>query len=202
MKRIRGLPDGTSGLKDYLEVETQRPSWDGFHSHLGGRAHRGLIEELMDLQHGLCGYCEIRLTEPEVETARVKRLLMAIEAEFAVIGIDRYRVSEALESLDGRAGVTVDEMAQLERAFIEALDPLNHARHGIPNLERKIAESPVFFVQAVVLPCKRGDGGQDRPEWRAGGADGRSSWRHNAYRLLEQLTRMPGTDVRGGRDRS
>ena len=71
MKRIRGLPDGTPGLKDYLEVETQRASWDAFHSHLGGRAHRGLIEELVDLQHGLCGYCEIRLTELDRQVEHV-----------------------------------------------------------------------------------------------------------------------------------
>ena len=71
MKRIRGLPDGTPGLKDYLEVETQGASWDAFHSHLGGRAHRGLIEELVDLQHGLCGYCEIRLTELDRQVEHV-----------------------------------------------------------------------------------------------------------------------------------
>ena len=156
-----------------------------------------ILDGLLEAERPKDAFEAVECDWGKVETARVKRLLMAIEAEFAVIGIDRYRVSEALESLDGRVGVTVDEMARLELAFIEALDPLNHARHGIPNLERKIAESPVFFVQAVVLPCKRGDGGQDRPEWRAGGADGRSSWRHDAYRLLEQLTRIPGTDARG-----
>ena len=62
MKRIRGLPACPPGLDDYLEVETQRASWDGFRSQDRGRAHRGLVEELTDVQHGLCGYCEIGLT--------------------------------------------------------------------------------------------------------------------------------------------
>ena len=63
MKRIRRLLDRTPGLADYLEVEGQNASWDRFRSHDAGQAYRGLIEELTNLQHGLCGYCEIGLTE-------------------------------------------------------------------------------------------------------------------------------------------
>ena len=37
-------------------------------------------------------------------------------------------------------------MARLEFFFVEALD---RSKHGIPNLERQIAESPVLFVQSV-----------------------------------------------------
>ena len=132
-----------------------------------------------------------------VETGRLRRLLMAIEAEFVLVGVDRYGVSEALESLDGRGSVTVDEMARFELAFIEALDPLDHARHGIPNLERKIAESPRFFVQTVILDGEPRDGRQDRRETHAGDVVGRRYRRHNAYRMLGQLTRMPGMNARG-----
>lgn len=71
MKRIRGLPRGTPGLEDYFEVETQRASWEGFRSHDGGRAHRDLIQELTDLQHGLCGYCEIGLIELDHQVEHV-----------------------------------------------------------------------------------------------------------------------------------
>ena len=71
MKRIRRLPDRPPGLQDYLEVETRRASWEGFRSHDGGRAHRGLIPELTDCQHGLCGYCEISLTELDHQVEHV-----------------------------------------------------------------------------------------------------------------------------------
>ena len=71
MKRIRGLPRGTPGLEDYLAVEMQRASWEGFRSHDGGRAHRELIQELTDLQHGLCSYCEISLTELDHQVEHV-----------------------------------------------------------------------------------------------------------------------------------
>ena len=71
MKRIRRLPGCPLGLKDYLDVETQRASWDGLRSHDRGRAHRGLIEGLTDVQHGLCGYCEIGLTERDRQVEHV-----------------------------------------------------------------------------------------------------------------------------------
>ena len=156
-----------------------------------------IIDGLLDAERPREAFEAVQYDWRKVETGRLRRLLTAVEAEFATVGVDRYRVSEALESLDGRAGVTVDEMAQFELAFIDALDPLDHARHGIPNLERRIADSPAFFVQAVLLPCRCRDSGPDRPEWRADGADGRSSGRHSTYRLLQQLTRIPGTDARG-----
>ena len=71
MKRIRRLPAQPPELQDYLEVETQRASWDGFGSHDGGRAHRGLLRALTDRQHGLCGYCEISLTERDHQVEHV-----------------------------------------------------------------------------------------------------------------------------------
>ena len=71
MKRIRSLRDRTPGLRDYLEVETQRASWEGFRSHDGGRAYREVVEELTSLQHGLCGYCEIGLTEVDRQVEHV-----------------------------------------------------------------------------------------------------------------------------------
>ncbi len=75
--------------------------------------------------------------------------------------IETWNLSKALDSLDGRSGVTVDEMAQLEFAFIEGLE---YSRHRIPNLERKVAASPLLFVQALAHLFGREDGGQDPPE--------------------------------------
>ena len=71
MKRIRGMPNSTPGLSDYLEVETESPSWEGFRSHWGGSAYRGLVEELTNGQHGLCGYCEMRLADLDRQVEHV-----------------------------------------------------------------------------------------------------------------------------------
>ena len=61
MKRIRVLDTPTPGLADYLAVAGDKGDWDEFRGHLGGGARRELAEKLIDLQHGLCGYCEIGL---------------------------------------------------------------------------------------------------------------------------------------------
>ena len=140
----------------------------------------------------------VRFDWARIETSRLKRLLMAMQSEFAGnFEIDFHGLSLALESLDGRPGVTTDEMAQLEFAFIEALDPLDHARHGIPNVERKLGESPLFFVRVLALMYERRDDDPDPPEWRVGDVDGRFFRRSAAYRVFGQSTRIPGADADG-----
>jgi len=75
-----------------------------------------------------------------LETSRLKRLL----TDVATVGAEpqgtfrlyAHDISEALDALDGRAGVTANDMAQMEFRFVGALD---HSKHGIPNLERQIA---------------------------------------------------------------
>ena len=71
MKRISKLPGPTSGLADYLATEKRNPSWEGFRSHDGGEAYRELRGDLVDLQHGLCAYCEIGLTAQHIQVEHV-----------------------------------------------------------------------------------------------------------------------------------
>ena len=63
MKRIRALHEPGRGLRDYLDLVGRDPEWDEFRSHNAGGSHKELLDGLIDLQHGLCGYCEIDLTE-------------------------------------------------------------------------------------------------------------------------------------------
>lgn len=62
MKCIRALTARTPGLAEYLEIEGGAASWQRFQSHNAGAAKQELVDTLVDLQHGLCGYCEIDLT--------------------------------------------------------------------------------------------------------------------------------------------
>ena len=71
MKRIRRLPRPTPGLEDYLAADGRRASWDRFRSHHDGRAYRQLAEELTNLQHGLCGYCETDVTATDRQVEHV-----------------------------------------------------------------------------------------------------------------------------------
>ena len=137
----------------------------------------------------------------KVETSRLKRLLADVigrhsESEESEdhFKIEPWHLSAALDSVDGRPGVTVDEMAQLEFSCSDALLSLRRTRHrghGIPNLERKISESPGLFVQAVALVFARNGDGQDPPEWRVDDPGHRASLARAAFRLLGEISRYP-----------
>ena len=71
MKRIRDLTHSTPGLAAYLELEGRGADWAGFRNHDSGMAYRELIEALLSIQHGLCGYCEIDLTELDRQVEHV-----------------------------------------------------------------------------------------------------------------------------------
>ena len=71
MKRIRGLAGPTPGLADYLDCEGGAANWDRFRSHQAGAAYRELLEALQDIQHRLCGYCEIDLIEADRQVEHV-----------------------------------------------------------------------------------------------------------------------------------
>ncbi len=107
-------------------------------------------------------------------------------------------ISKALDSLDGHVGVTPYEMAQFEFLFIVALD---HSKHGIPNLESQIVQSPEIFVQAVALAFKRSDEGEDPPEWRIENPEQRAVVVSAAYHLLNstlsysKLHKWQGEDI-------
>ena len=154
-----------------------------------------LIDRLLEARRPRAAFNAVHMDFKDIETSRLKRLLRdiaTVNAEPAGhFKLDRYYISEALDSLDGRAGVTRDEMAQLEFLFIDALDD---SKHGIPNLESQIAQSPALFVQAVALAYKRSDKGEDPPEWRIENPEQRAAVASAAHRLLDQIKKLPGTD--------
>ncbi len=157
-----------------------------------------IIDRLLGVQRPRAAFHAVHLDWPQVETSQLKRLLIAVatvDAEPA----DWYRpeaycLSEALDSLDSRTGVSPDEMVQLEFMFITALED---SEHGIPNLERQIAESPALFVQVLAHAFKRNDDGQDPPEWRIENPKRRDDLAIAAYSLLDQIERIPGTESEG-----
>ncbi len=160
-----------------------------------------IIDRLLEVERPGDAFSAVRFDWERIETSRLKRLLLALQAEFAGnLELDRHALSLALESLSRRPGVTTDEMAQLEFAFVEALDPRAHARHGIPNVERKLGESPLFFVRVLALMYERRDDDRDPPEWRVGDVDSRFLRRSAAYRVFRQVTRIPCTDADGNVD--
>ncbi len=188
-------------LLDLYSEEIRGKYWQEVFPHWGRYSEAEMIEiidRLLETKRPRAAFHAAHLDWSQVETARLKRLLFAV-ATVSDEPVDWYRldpcyISEALDSLDGRTGVSLDEMARLEFMFIMALD---HSEHGIPNLERQISESPAIFVQALVLVYKRNDDGQDPPDWRIEDPERRAGLASAAYRLLDRIRRIPGTGPDG-----
>jgi hypothetical protein len=110
--------------------------------------------------------------------------------------VESYYLSEALSTLQKRAGVSEQEMARLEFLYVTTLE---HENHRIPNLERQVGKSPALFVQALAPAYRRNDGGEDPPEWKPKDAEHSSAMGTATYRLLQNIKRIPGTDDETGK---
>ena len=155
-----------------------------------------LVDRLLDAKRPHAALGTVHLDWPKIETGRLKRLLRAVATEDTepVVHLEAHYISEALDSLDGRTGVTRDEMAQFEFMFLGALD---HGKHGIPNLERHIAENPMSFVQVLAFMSKRDDGKEDPPGWQIEDPERGAGLASAAYRLLSRIRHIPGTSADG-----
>jgi len=162
-----------------------------------------LVDRLLEARRPRAAFYAVHMDFNEVETSRLKRLLRDVATVNAEpldhFRLDSFYISEALNSLDGRPGVTRDEMAQLEFLFIDVLD---HSEHGIPNLEGQIAQTPALFAQAVALAYKRRGEGDDPPELRMENPEQRAAVALAACRLLDRVRKIPGADENGRIDAS
>ena len=193
-KTWRLLDDQPREVRDAYWREVHAVGWVGFTETEWAE----LVDRLLEADRPFAAFHAVLMQWENIETSRLKRLLWAIanastDADDGV-QINTYEISEALNALDGRSGVTPDEMVRFEFAFIEGLV---HSRHGISNLEREIARSPDVFVQALALVFQRNDGGEDPQEWYIEDAGRRSAAATAAYTLLEEIKRIPGTNDDG-----
>lgn len=189
----RLLDEGDQEIRDRYWREVH-PRWSRFSE----AEVNELLDRLLEAQRPRAAFNAVHMDWEKIETSRLKRLLRAVASSSAEpkgsFRLRPYEISAALEELDDRAGVTREEMAQLEFVFITALD---HSDHGIPNLERQLAESPAIFVQAVAIAYKRSDAGQDPPGWHVDDPEQREAVATAAHHLLEQMHRVPGTKSDG-----
>ncbi|MCY4588807.1 MAG: helix-turn-helix domain-containing protein [Bryobacterales bacterium] len=157
-----------------------------------------LIDRLLEAQRPHAAFHTVRFAWRQIETSRLKRLLLAVATVDTEPSehyrLDAHQISDALKALDGRPNVSPDEMAQLEFLYVDALD---RSEHGIPNLERQIANSPALFVEVLAFVYKRSHGGQDPPAWRIEDPKRRDAMAVSCHRLLGQMKHIPGTGTDG-----
>ena len=173
---------------------TVSPSWNRY----SDAELTELIDRLLAAKRPRAAFDAVHLDVSRIETSRLKRLLFEAGAAGAepegLYRLEPYWISKALDSLDGRPGVTADEMARLEFMHVKALD---RSEHGIPNLGRHIAESPLSFVQALAIVDKHNDGGEDPPEWKIKDPKRGADLSSAVCRLLSRIDCIPGTGEDG-----
>ncbi|MCP4211442.1 MAG: HigA family addiction module antidote protein [Halieaceae bacterium] len=158
-----------------------------------------VIDRLLEVQRPVAAFHAVHLSWKNVKTARLTKLLHAVattpKETPETFRLAEHGVSDAFEALDKRNEVGVQEKANLEFMYLEALD---HGKHGIPNLEKQIAVSPELYVQAIGVSFKRSDDGKDPEEWLIADAEKHEHVATGTYRLLDRLRRTPGTDEEDG----
>lgn len=152
-----------------------------------------LIDRLLRADRPQAAFWIVRLDWSLVETSQLRRVLFAI-ATTKPWPNDRYMfnafsIGRALESLDGRTGVSRDDMATLEFLYS---DMLERSEHGMPNLERQLASSPVLFFRLLSQAFRRRDRGQDPAEWRIEDPERAAVVGSKALRLLYRVKQLPG----------
>ena len=134
----------------------------------------------------------------KVETTRLVRILetlpTAISENRITHDLLRHYISEAFDELDNRFEVADEEKARLELRHILVLD---RNEHGIPNLEKQIANSPALYVQMIALSSKRDGDGEDPPEWRIDDSERHGAMQKAAFHILYRIRRIPGADDQG-----
>ena len=161
--RCAPLGDATWRLLDRQPQEVRNGYWHAVSPPRWNRLTEAERAESID--------CLLRVKRPRaalhavgqqvkgVETTILKRLLFNLatvhDEPVGSFPVDRHDLSAAIDALDGRAGVTREEMASLEYWFIEALEGEQDGSHGIPNLELVIGNDPALdlYVFLVVQEC-------------------------------------------------
>jgi addiction module HigA family antidote len=157
-----------------------------------------LIDRLLKVNRSCSAFQAIHLQYEKVETSRLKQILQRLpyleNPNDGGLQFTGYDLSKALSVLQQRAGVTEEEMANLEFVYIQVLD---NSEHGIPNLQRQIIKSPILFVHALAMTYKRTDDGNDPEEWGLPDEKSRRQTFGLTYSLLQKIRMIPGVNEEG-----
>ncbi|NMG38919.1 HigA family addiction module antidote protein [Chelativorans sp. ZYF759] len=157
------------------------------------------IERLLAAERPRAAFSCVRYKPSKLQPSILYRVLKAMAGDSkdkaGQYQVEQYSVEEAFRALDGASEVTLEQKAELEFAYLDALARpwSSRQRHGIVNLEKYIEDQPGMFVQAVVWAYKRKDGGEDPQEFRVA-PENRQHFAERGYRLLDALERIPGQD--------
>ena len=207
-QRQRDAGDNPTRLKLLLAMPFRSETWrllDGEDEQLGKSYWRQvapdrhadspdelgeLIDRLIEAERPAVAFSTVNHRVSDVGTQRVLRLLRAIVRHEGEPQPNGYRLGQTLQHLESRADVKVSELAELEFAFFRLL---RHSRHGCPNLQRRLLESPTFFTQLIALAFRPENDKEDRSPWIVEDPEQRAAVGTGAYEFLKEIHVIPGS---------
>ncbi len=203
--RLAPFCRSTWQMVDELDEAHSQTYWDEVVPNLvrdSDNENNEAIERLLAAQRPRAAFACVQYKLEAINPELLFRLMSEIVKEGkdqpGRYQLDQYRVEETFKLIDKSPGLTIDQKASLEFAYIDVLSQLWSSRenYGIPNLEKYVESHPEFFVQAVVWKYKREDDGEDPQEWKVA-PDNIERFAELGYKLLEGLSRIPGRDDLG-----
>ena len=153
------------------------------------------IDNLLNAKRSLAAFSAAYLKLPSVKTSLLKRILFDMVTISGGPETEKHylppfhRVVIALEELNSRADIELNEMVQLELMHV---DTLHLHRRGFSNLEKLIAQKPLVFIQLLSSLYKRSDQEQDPAEWKMEDAKKQEALARAAFAALERISHIPG----------
>ncbi len=190
---------GTWKHVDRLPMTLKQGYWETVDPRWGPHdtsAMATVVDELLKVNRPCAAFNIAHMDWELLDSSRLMGLLTEVATNDSEPSehtqIDRFYISEALNTLEQRGDTSRDDLAQLEFRFIGIL---YNTAHGIPNLEVQLSESPVMFMQALALVFKRKDGREDPIGWQLANTDNQNAVASAAYSLLTNASRIPGTQT-------
>jgi len=159
------------------------------------------IEKLLEYgRAGAAVMCVARTADDKFlldETLATRALLAVLDSPSAFKELDNYRTVELIKHLQKSSTIDQDALFRIEWNFLPWLGRFSS---GSPiTLEKRLASDPSFFAEAVAVGLvfrskNSSEGGNEEPN------EQKKSLARNAYKLLTQWTRCPGTQEDGAFD--
>lgn len=156
------------------------------------------IDRLLEAGRPGAAFQSARLRWKGVETSRIRKifggLINADPSDCMKNGHFGYDLSEGFATLDQRPDVPVAEKARLEFAYLPLLA---RSRHGIPNFEREVCQTPEIYAEAICYSYKPENGEEETGEASLFGPMGSETTARHIFELLSSVSRLPGTCADG-----
>lgn len=184
---------------DNVTPDIRAEYWRRFQAneHYSPADKNELIDRLLEAKRARVAFGVVTGNWDAVESSRLVRLLNALAEDLGSPEASEWRSRDLFlpfKSLAARADILDDEKAGLELRFFAVL---RHTRHPMRYLARRMAASPVIFVEAIARVFGRNDGAKDPLELRVDAADQRCALARAAFQILEWFDRIPGASDEG-----